>query len=140
MTWPEAGEGAACVVLVSSAARGTIALDAVSADTLVIDAGHPRNGSDHPRATRGGRVCYAVTPEPEVAMLLECPEESHACLAEACILAFENRAEDYSLGRGHITLERMQEMLAMANAHGVLPAKLHPCPVPPLGFLLEPAV
>jgi fatty aldehyde-generating acyl-ACP reductase len=124
-TWPEAGVGAACIVLVASAALGAISLESISTDVLVIDAGHPRNGDRYPGMARGGRVRYAVRPEPEVAMLLERPDESHACLAEACILALESRLVDYSLGRGRITLETMQDMLAMASTHGVTPAPLH---------------
>ena len=43
----------------------------------------------------------------------------YGCFAEAIVLDLEKRYESFSMGRGNITKERMQEMLEMARKHGL---------------------
>jgi len=43
--------------------------------------------------------------------------KAYACMAETMALALEGRFEDYTVGKD-ITLERVQEIAAMANRHG----------------------
>jgi predicted amino acid dehydrogenase len=45
------------------------------------------------------------------------PGKVYACMAETMALALEGRFEDYTLGK-HITLERVQEITAIAEKHG----------------------
>lgn len=41
------------------------------------------------------------------------------CLAETVVLAFEGRFENYSMGRGNITPERLEEIQGLATHHGI---------------------
>ena len=45
------------------------------------------------------------------------PGKAYACMAETMALALEGRFEDYTVGK-EITLERVQEITAMAEKHG----------------------
>jgi hypothetical protein len=42
----------------------------------------------------------------------------YGCFSEAMVLALEGRYENYSWGKGHITKEKMDEILRLANKHG----------------------
>lgn len=50
------------------------------------------------------------------------PDVCYGCFCEVIILALEKRFENYSFGRGNITLEKMDEIRAMALKHGFIPA------------------
>lgn len=41
------------------------------------------------------------------------------CIAETMILAFENKFETYSIGRGNITEEKIEEIKELATKHGI---------------------
>ena len=43
----------------------------------------------------------------------------YGCVAETMVLAFEERFESYSLGRGNITEKKMEEIKEIADMHGV---------------------
>ncbi len=47
------------------------------------------------------------------------------CLAETLVLALEGRWENYSIGRGNITPERVQEIEHLADRHGFRLADFH---------------
>lgn len=116
------------LVLVASAPLGGVPLAGLPAHARVVDAGHPRNAAatDLPYA-RGGRVRHAVLPSSDLPLLLGFegpPGESHACLAEACVLAYEGCLEACSTGRGRISVVAADAMLARAARHGVTPAPL----------------
>ena len=49
---------------------------------------------------------------------LPSPEVLYGCFSESIILAMEGRSENYSTGRGGITVEKMQEIGAAATKHG----------------------
>lgn len=44
-------------------------------------------------------------------------DRAYGCLTEAILLTFENRLEHYSIGRGNITEERIQEMSNLLKKH-----------------------
>ena len=43
----------------------------------------------------------------------------YGCLAEAIILGFEKRIENYSIGRGKITEDKVEEISLLASRHGI---------------------
>ncbi len=43
----------------------------------------------------------------------------YGCLAEGMVLAFEGKFENYSIGRGNITEQKIDEISKLANKHGV---------------------
>jgi fatty aldehyde-generating acyl-ACP reductase len=127
-TWEAAAPRADVVVLVASATHGELSLDLVRRDAWVLDAGHPPNARvPAGRYARAGRVVHALLPEsdfPELLSLQYGPGESHACLAEAEVLAFEGRWESFSGRRGRIRPTQADEILALAARHGITPAPL----------------
>jgi predicted amino acid dehydrogenase len=130
LSWDDAAPRSDVVILVASAARGAVPLDRVSPATWVLDAGHPANAfrAGRRRYAVAGRVQHAHAPESDLPAVLDhqCwPAETHACLAEGEVLAFEGRWESYSMGRGRITPDRADEILGIAVRHGVTPAPLH---------------
>ncbi len=46
----------------------------------------------------------------------------HGCLLEAVVLAFESKNVAYSTGKGNISPERIEDMYAMAQRHGITEA------------------
>lgn len=127
-SWAEAAPSVQVAVLVASAVEGEIDLAAVPAGALVLDAGHPANARPAgQRYARAGRVLHAhASPVTDLPAVLSdfAPDESHACLAEALVLAFEERYEPYSRGRGQVRPDRAAEILALAGRHGIRPATL----------------
>ena len=116
------------LVLVASAPLAGVSLAGLPAHARVIDAGHPRNAlASGVLYARGGRVRHSVLPSSDLPIVLGFegpPGESHACLAEACVLAYEGRLDACSTGRGRISVEAADAMLVRAARHGVNPAQL----------------
>ena len=44
---------------------------------------------------------------------------SHGCVLEAVVLAFENKFETYSSGKGNITIDKMEEIYGLSLKHGI---------------------
>jgi hypothetical protein len=53
------------------------------------------------------------------------PNIGHGCLLEAVIMAFENRFENYSAGKGKITPEKVEEIYRLSLKHGIGIAPLY---------------
>ena len=47
------------------------------------------------------------------------PRIIHGCILEAMVLAFENKWENYSAGKGHICEEKMEEIYQLGLRHGI---------------------
>jgi predicted amino acid dehydrogenase len=129
LSWSDAASLSEIVVLAASAAARSIPLDAVPSQAFVLDAGHPPNArlDGHAHYAVAGRVTHALPPECDLPALLAAryaTGESHACLAEGAVLAFEERFEPFSIGRGRIVPERAEEILGLARGHGIRPAPL----------------
>ena len=127
--WNEAARAAELVVTVTSTPLAAIALDALPQGAIVLDAGHPCNAAPaaHVRYAQAGKVRHARIPRPDLPVVLadSAPGETHACLAEALVLAYEDRFEPYSQGRGGIYPPAATAILTFAEKHGVVPAPLH---------------
>lgn len=52
------------------------------------------------------------------------PGVGHGCMLEGMVLGLDGRYEAFSQGRGNITEARMEEILDLAERHGVVPAPL----------------
>jgi fatty aldehyde-generating acyl-ACP reductase len=130
LDWDAAAPRVEAAILVASTDQGGISMAEVPHGALVLDAGHPTNAhaAAHLRYACAGRVLHAFAP-PRTdlpAVVSDCaPGETHACLAEAVVLDFERRWEPFSTGRGNIHPPRAEEMLRMAERHGIVPASLH---------------
>lgn len=47
------------------------------------------------------------------------PNVIHGCVLEAIVLAFENKIENYSTGKGNITVDKMEEIYGFSLKHGI---------------------
>ncbi|MFZ1370678.1 MAG: hypothetical protein WAR78_09850, partial [Ferruginibacter sp.] len=43
----------------------------------------------------------------------------HGCILEAMVLAFENKFESFSSGKGNITTANMEEIYCLSVKHGI---------------------
>ena len=49
----------------------------------------------------------------------EAPHIIHGCILEAMVLAFERRFENYSTGKGNISVDKMEEIYRLSLKHGI---------------------
>jgi fatty aldehyde-generating acyl-ACP reductase len=129
-SWAEAAPQADCAVLVASTIYGAISLGRIRKHATVLDAGHPPNARPSPglRYAMAGRVKHRHKPVGEIPQFIEqggAAAEFHACLVEGEVLAFEQRWEAFSSGRGNIRPEQANEIQELARRHGIEPAPLH---------------
>jgi fatty aldehyde-generating acyl-ACP reductase len=121
--------GAEVLVLVASTAPGALAFDGLASGAVVLDVGHPPNASARAgvRYATAGRIVHAHPPLTDLgpALVAGAPGENHACLAEALVLAYEERFVPFSRGRGEIKPAQAHEILGLARRHGIEPAPLH---------------
>jgi predicted amino acid dehydrogenase len=126
-SWNDAAPEVEAVVLLASAAEGAISLDPLPAGAIVLDGGHPANARPTTQisyAAAGRMVLDLVVDLPAVIEQHCHPGELPACLAEAAVLALEERFEPYSTGRGQIHPDKADGILEMAASHGITPAPL----------------
>jgi len=122
------------IIAVASVAKPTFLVEGREDDVIVCDAGYPKNFSPSVEAKRQnvfygglGLLEQGFTSSPT--FLPQClgfvdPRIAHGCLLEGMLLAMEDRYESYSVGRGNITVERIDEMWSMAQKHGLRPSPL----------------
>ena len=120
--------GAADIVIgVAGLTDGRLAIDKLSKEAIICDAGYPHNLDvvDDVRCERlfhggmgeviggfhgtNGLLKFYRHPLPNIA---------HGCMAEGMLLAMERCHESFSYGRGNITPDRIQRMREMAERHG----------------------
>lgn len=105
-------------------------------NSLVCDAGYPKNldkqMDDTPelRLFHGGmgQITMGYDFDPDYSnnfYQYPAPGIGHGCILEAVVLAFENKIENYSAGKGNITIEKIEEIYAYALKHGILLAPFH---------------
>ncbi len=131
------------VICAASLASSSLLLDRLAPGALVCDAGYPKNLAPE-AGLRGvqlfsgglGQIHGGLRFAPDFHGILNrhpFPDVVHGCLLEGMALALEGRFESFSRGRGHITPERVDEMLAIAARHGIFLAPLYNAEGPLLG-------
>jgi predicted amino acid dehydrogenase len=117
------------VICAASLASPSLLLGRIAPHALVCDAGYPKNLS--PRAEMLGSTVFfgglgqitgGLRFTPDLHGILNrhpFPDVVHGCLLEGMALALEGRFEPFSRGRGFITLERVEEIEAIAARHGI---------------------
>jgi len=103
---------------------------------LICDAGYPKNLdkqiNDNPEVLlfHGGmgKVSMGFYFDPDYSDNIyqyPAPGIAHGCILEAIVLAFENKLENYSAGKGNITNDKIEEIYASGLKHGITLAPLH---------------
>ncbi|HOE68840.1 MAG: Long-chain acyl-(acyl-carrier-protein) reductase [Candidatus Omnitrophica bacterium ADurb.Bin314] len=120
----DAVKDADIVIAAASAPQSIVEISSFKPGAIVCDVGYPKN------------IAYAETDRHDILIfaggICELPVEFntgfdiglpsrrvlYGCFSEAMVLALEGRYENYSWGKGHITKEKMDEILRLANKHG----------------------
>ncbi|HEX9779852.1 MAG TPA: NAD(P)-binding domain-containing protein [bacterium] len=125
----EAVQNADIVLLATSSLTTLIEPCMVKSGAILCDIAVPHNvGIDVARQRRdvlvfeGGLARLPTRCLPQVGAWRHISQDGltiFGCLAETMALAFENRFESYSLGRGNITAARIHEIESIAARHGI---------------------
>ena len=105
-------------------------------NVLICDAGYPKNLdkqiNDNPKVQlfHGGMgqvsMGYYFNPDYSNSIYnYPAPGIAHGCILEAMVLAFENKIENYSTGKGNITTDKLEEIYASGIKHGIILAPFH---------------
>jgi predicted amino acid dehydrogenase len=124
---------ATLVIAAASTTDERISLDRCRPGTILADAGYPKNLAHHaPPGVRVfnagmGRIAGGLTSSDGVLEQFYCfpvADVAHGCMLEGALLAMCGRTDLISRGRGNITAERIEELLALGDRHGIAPAPL----------------
>lgn len=120
-------------VVIAATSASTPILDgsAFKPGAIVCDVGYPKNirrliNKREDILVFLGGVCRQERPI-EFGFDIDLPRQDmlYGCFAEALLLDFESNYCNYSMGRGNITPEAVEEMAALGDKHGYTPAP--PC-------------
>jgi fatty aldehyde-generating acyl-ACP reductase len=117
-------------IIISVASSSGIELEGCKENILICDAGYPKNldakfdTSSSIKLFHGGmgQVLHGFSFNPDYSDSIyryAAPYIMHGCLLEAIVLAFENRFESYSTGKGLITPEKIEEIYHSGLKHGI---------------------
>lgn len=122
------------VIAAASLVAPTLASSSCKPGALVCDAGYPKNlapaSADQSLHVFWGGMGQARIPWKSDGTVgdsfyrFPAPGIAHGCMMEAMVLALEGRFEPFSKGRGNITEAAMDEILEIAERHGIGPAPL----------------
>ncbi len=123
------------VICAASLASSSLLLGRVAPHAIVCDAGYPKNLSPSAEMPGAkvffgglGQITGGLSFAPDFHGILNrhpFPDVVHGCLLEGMALALEGRFEPFSQGRGFITSERVEEIVAIAAKHGIYLAPLY---------------
>jgi fatty aldehyde-generating acyl-ACP reductase len=117
-------------IVIAAASSSGIQLEQCKKNTLVCDAGYPKNLEYHIVHNKDihlfhggmGQVScgYDFNPDYSQSMYYyDAPHVMHGCILEAMVLAFENKYENYSSAKGNITTQKMEDIYNLSVKHGI---------------------
>ncbi len=123
-------------IIICVASSTGIRLTDCKKDVLICDAGYPKNLETKIENNIGinlfhggmGQVSHGYDFSPDYSNNMyhyEAPYISHGCILEAIVLAFENKFETYSAGKGNITIDKMEEIYNLSLKHGIVVAPFY---------------
>ena len=123
------------VICAASLASPSLLLGRIADGAIICDAGYPKNLSPSAQMPDAkiffgglGQITGGMRFTPELGGILNrhpFPHVVHGCLLEGMALALERRFEPFSAGRGFITPQRVEEIVAIAARHGICLAQLY---------------
>ena len=117
--------------IISVASSNNIEIEAFKPQVIICDAGYPKNlelkinsTTSKTRLYHGGmgQVGYGFDFNPDYQKYFyeyPSPHIGHGCILEAVVLAFENKFENYSHGKGNITSRNIEDIYALSLKHGL---------------------
>lgn len=117
-------------VIICVASSTGIKLADCKKNVLICDAGYPKNMDTKIEKNVDckifhggmGQVLGGFNFNPDYSNYIyhyPAPYVIHGCILEAMILAFENKIENYSVGKGNITIDKMEEIYKSGLKHGI---------------------
>jgi len=113
-------------IIICVASSTGIRLRHCKKNVLICDAGYPKNldvqMNDNVFHGGMGQVSRGFSFMPDYSGSIydyPAPGIAHGCILEAMVLAFENKIENYSVGRGNITNDKIEEIYALSLKHGI---------------------
>ena len=117
-------------IIISAASSNEIEIENYKKPVIICDAGYPKNlelkidEKDGISLFHGGmgQICYGYDFNPDYTKHFyryPSPHIGHGCILEAIVLAFENKFENYSSGKGNISKRKIDEIYAMSVKHGL---------------------
>lgn len=117
-------------IIICVASSTGIVLDNCKKNVLICDAGYPKNletkieNRTDLNIFHGGmgQVSMGFSFNPDYSNTIyryPAPYVIHGCLLEAMVLAFENIKENYSVGKGNITVVKMEEIYNFSLKNGI---------------------
>jgi fatty aldehyde-generating acyl-ACP reductase len=123
------------VICSASLTSPSLLLGRLAPGAIVCDAGYPKNLSPRGQMADAkiffgglGQITGGMRFKPDFQGVLNrhpFPDVAHGCLLEGMALALERRFEPFSQGRGFITPERVEEIEAISERHGIYLAPLY---------------
>ncbi|MBI5052464.1 MAG: hypothetical protein HZB52_04265, partial [Chloroflexi bacterium] len=119
------------IIAATSSAQPLLREDDLKRGAIVCDIGYPKTmvegESRRPDVLvfGGGLAESPLTFDLHLDTGLPSPRLMYGCFSETIALAMSNRFENFSDGESLITVERMEEILALAHSHGFKPAPLY---------------
>ena len=118
-------------VIICVASSSGINLTNLKKDVIICDAGYPKNLETKVEHSEGvhlfhggmGQISYGYDFEPNYSnnfYRYAAPFIGHGCVLEAIVLAFENKFESFSAGKGMITIDKMEEIYSLSLKHGII--------------------
>jgi fatty aldehyde-generating acyl-ACP reductase len=123
-------------VIICVASASGFKLKGCKKNVLICDAGYPKNLDKAINNTSGvhlfhggmGQVSMGFQFEPDYSQFFyqyPAPGIIHGCLLEAMVLALEKKFENYSSGKGNITVDKMEFIYQLSLKHGITVAPFY---------------
>ena len=123
-------------IVIAAASSSGIHLDHCKKNTLICDAGYPKNLEYHIVHNQDvhlfhggmGQVSCGYDFNPDYSETMyhyEAPHIMHGCILEAMVLAFEKKFENYSSAKGNITMDKMEAIYTLSEKHGIVLAPFY---------------
>lgn len=117
-------------IIISVASSKDIEIKHCKKGVLICDAGYPKNieskishlNDAHVFHGGMGKIYYGYEFIPDYTNIFyKYPSQhiAHGCALEAVVLAFENKIESYSIGKGNITRKKIEEIYSLSIKHGI---------------------
>ncbi len=116
--------GADIIIAAASASAAILDIEWFKPGAIICDVGYPKNVSYNFTSREdififsGGLACPPMPFQVPIDTGLPSVNSIYGCFAESIILALEKRYEPYSIGRGNITGEKIEEIRALGEKHG----------------------
>jgi len=123
-------------VIICVASSTGIKLTDLKKNAIICDAGYPKNLETKIEHLDGihlyhggmGQISFGYDFEPDYSnhfYRYAAPNIGHGCVLEAVVLAFENKFESFSAGKGMITVDKMEEIYRLSLKHGIVLAPFY---------------